>query len=193
MPANFTEEQRKEIRERLIQAGYELSESLGLKKMTVAIIADKAGIATGTFYHFFSSKENFVQALIERQDEECDIIIARALNGRSKIPIDEIMPLYREQFRIENNFLMRLDIEDMVWLKSHLANKGYFNPEKDIESAKVFLAIVDGLRDDFDIGVVVNFLKTIYSISQNRATFCSDSIDTNIDLIFKTIYEYIKK
>lgn len=52
MPANFTEEQRQDIQERLISAGYELIRETGLKKMKVAVIAERVGIATGTFYHF---------------------------------------------------------------------------------------------------------------------------------------------
>ena len=57
MPANFTEEQRQIIREKLIAVGYDLIREIGLKKMKVAMIAERADIATGTFYHFFDSKE----------------------------------------------------------------------------------------------------------------------------------------
>ena len=68
MPANFTEEQRQEIREKLIAVGYDLIREMGLKKMKVSIIAERADIATGTFYHFFESKEAYVEALICEQD-----------------------------------------------------------------------------------------------------------------------------
>ena len=68
MPANFTEEQRQSIRQKLITIGYDLIREVGLKKMKVSVIAERADIATGTFYHFFDSKEAFVQALIDYQD-----------------------------------------------------------------------------------------------------------------------------
>ena len=41
MPANFTEEQRQEIREKLITVGYDLIREMGLKKMKVSIIAER--------------------------------------------------------------------------------------------------------------------------------------------------------
>ena len=47
MPANFTEEQKLAIREKLIAIGYDLIRKVGLKKMKVAMIAEKADIATG--------------------------------------------------------------------------------------------------------------------------------------------------
>ena len=54
MPANFTEEERKEIKERLIVLGYDLIREMGLKKMKVSTIAERADIATGTFYHDYA-------------------------------------------------------------------------------------------------------------------------------------------
>ena len=56
MPANFTEEQRKVIRNSLLTIGYDLIREVGLKKMKVSLIAERAEIATGTFYHFFRSE-----------------------------------------------------------------------------------------------------------------------------------------
>ena len=69
MPANFTEEQRKVIRNSLLTIGYDLIREVGLKKMKVSLIAERAEIATGTFYHFFESKETYVSALIEEQEK----------------------------------------------------------------------------------------------------------------------------
>ena len=61
MPANFTEEQRKVIRNSLLTIGYDLIREVGLKKMKVSLIAERAEIATGTFYHFFSKLTKEVQ------------------------------------------------------------------------------------------------------------------------------------
>lgn len=56
MPANFTQEQRQMIQEKLIAVGYDLIREVGLKKMKVSMIAERADIATGTFYHFLTPK-----------------------------------------------------------------------------------------------------------------------------------------
>ena len=54
MPANFTQEQRQMIQEKLIAVGYDLIREVGLKKMKVSMIAERADIATGTFFHFYN-------------------------------------------------------------------------------------------------------------------------------------------
>ena len=56
MASGFTEEQRNIIRAELIASGYELSVKCGIKKMTVAMVANAAKVAVGSFYNFFDSK-----------------------------------------------------------------------------------------------------------------------------------------
>lgn len=193
MPANFTEEEREKIRSDLIQVGFRLSRECGLKGMTVSKLAESCHIAKGTFYHFFASKEEFVLALFEEfEKREMQEFIA-LLHGRAKLTIEEMMHWYRSLFKFERNFIMSFKTEDFVWLKGHLRNFGMFDMESDKAEAGKLLQMVDGVRADYDIGVVVNFIKSIYSMTENRDSFCMESIETNIDLIFKTIYQYLKE
>ena len=50
MAVAFTQDQRDEIQQKLIEAGFELSTTIGFKKMTIAKITDAAGVAVGSFY-----------------------------------------------------------------------------------------------------------------------------------------------
>ncbi len=59
MPKIFNEKDRSIIRENLIQLGLEALGNGGYKAASIEIMARKAGIAKGTFYNFFSSKERF--------------------------------------------------------------------------------------------------------------------------------------
>ncbi|MBU5429999.1 TetR/AcrR family transcriptional regulator [Kineothrix sp. MSJ-39] len=191
MPANFTEEQKREIREKLIATGYGLIRELGLKKMKVSIIAERANIATGTFYHFFDSKEAYIAALIAEQDraqgERLQVLLTK---GNGKLTLEQAIRWFRDSFRTENNILMELTLDDWVWLKSHRTKMGMFNETQAMQEAMQYLAYVDGIRPDLDIRVIINFFKTIYSMAQNRETFIQDVFETNIDMIFACIYHY---
>ena len=44
MAGGFSDKEREEIRQKLLDSGYELSTDIGLKKMTVAMIAGSAGM-----------------------------------------------------------------------------------------------------------------------------------------------------
>ena len=191
MPANFTEEQKREIREKLIAIGYGLIRELGLKKMKVSMIAERANIATGTFYHFFDSKEAYIAALIAEQDraqgEQLRMLLAK---GNGKLTLEQAIRWFRDSFRTENNILMELTLDDWVWLKSHRTKTGMFNETQTMQEAMQYLAYVDGIRPDLDIRVIINFFKTIYSMAQNRETFMQEVFETNIDMIFECIYRY---
>lgn len=190
MPANFTEEQRQEIREKLIAVGYDLIREMGLKKMKVSIIAERTDIATGTFYHFFESKEAYVEALICEQDLKSQAQLVPLLQANGKLTLEQAIRWFRDSFRKENNILMELTLDDWVWLKTHRTKDGLFSPSHDADEAIRYLSFVDGVRPDFDIRIIINFFKTIYSMAQNRDTFIDEVFETNIDMIFECIYNY---
>ena len=52
---------------------------------------------------------------------------------------------------------------------------------------------INGIRKDIDPGIVINFIKSIYAIYQNRETFFEESLQGNVDLIFDTIYRYMER
>ena len=192
MAIAFTQEQKDEIQEKLIEAGFELSTSIGFKKMTVATVAKSAGVAVGSFYIFFDSKENFVLALIKEAEKEAELRMATVFEKDGTIPLKKFLSVFRENFRPETNFLLKISLNDWVWLKSHLTDTTYFNTSSDRQKIEYLLPRIKGVREDIDPGVVVNFIKSIYALYHNRETLFEESLETNVDLIFDSIYRYLK-
>lgn len=192
MAIAFTQEQKDEIQGKLIEAGFELSTSIGFKKMTVATVAKSAGVAVGSFYIFFDSKENFVLALIKEAEKEAELRMATVFEKDGTIPLKKFLSVFRENFRPETNFLLKISLDDWVWLKSHLTDTTFFNTSSDRQKIEYLLPRIKGVREDIDPGVVVNFIKSIYALYQNRETLFEESLETNVDLIFDSIYRYLK-
>lgn len=192
MAIAFTQEQKDEIQEKLIEAGFELSTSIGFKKMTVATVAKSAGVAVGSFYIFFDSKENFVLALIKEAEKEAELRMATVFEKDGTITLKKFLSVFRENFRPETNFLLKISLDDWVWLKSHLTDTTYFNTSSDRQKIEYLLPRIKGVREDIDPGVVVNFIKSIYALYQNRETLFEESLETNVDFIFDSIYRYLK-
>jgi len=68
--SGFGDDERERIRDALLDAGSELFARYGLDKTTVGELADSAGIATGSFYTFFDSKERlYYEVLMERAED----------------------------------------------------------------------------------------------------------------------------
>lgn len=66
----FSDEERTEIRENIVEIGRELFVTLGPKKTNVKDITDQVGIAKSTFYQFFDTKSHFyLEIFLEERDE----------------------------------------------------------------------------------------------------------------------------
>lgn len=79
MPKEFTAAQREEIREALMALGRELFARYGLKRVTVDELCRGVGIAKGTFYAFFESKEDLFMAVMEREESFRDELLSRII------------------------------------------------------------------------------------------------------------------
>ena len=193
MAIAFTNEQRDVIRGKLIEVGFDLSTTIGFKKMTVAMVAKSAGVAVGSFYLFFDSKESFAKALIQETEERSMSVLMAKLASDGTIELREFLDFYRDCYRPENNFLLRIKLDDWVWLKTHIADDSYFERNGDADRLYKILPHIIGIRKDINPGVVINFIKSIYAIYQNRETFFEESLQENVDLIFDAIYRYIRE
>lgn len=192
MAGDFSDKEREEIRQKLLDSGYELSTDIGLKKMTVAMIAGSAGIAVGTFYSFYASKEEFVIAIIRDTEMRFENEMAKHFSKDGTISLKKFLEVFRGNFKPENNILLRMKLDDWVWLKSHISDSAYLNKTTDIKKYEFLFTRIKGIRQDADPGVVVNFIKSIYALYQNRDSLFEDSLQTNVDLMFETVYRYLK-
>lgn len=192
MAGGFTEEEREQVRRKLLDSGYELFLSSGFRMMTVAGITKRAGVAVGTFYNFYESKEQFVIALIKDTEAGFVTKMQNAFLSNGTITLQKFMKIYREFYYPENNFLLNATLDDWVWLKSHIKDSEYLNVENDLNKFHYLLPRIKGIRADVDPGVIVNSIKMIYALYQNRDTLFEDSIPANVDLIFDSLYRYMK-
>lgn len=78
-PTERTEARRAAARERIIKAALELIAAGGYRSATVAAVASRAGVATGTVYRHFPSKaELFAEVFRRASQREVDATIAAA-------------------------------------------------------------------------------------------------------------------
>lgn len=91
MPIAFTEEEMTKLRHELILAGIRLSRELGLQRMSVEKITSAVGIAKGSFYIFFDSKEDFILEIADYANRETEKMLFSALNGRRQMSAHEFI------------------------------------------------------------------------------------------------------
>ena len=75
-------------REEILDAAQELFESKGYEQTSTTDIMKKVGIAKGTLYYHFASKEEILDAMVERMGDSL-IRRARAAASQKEIPVTE--------------------------------------------------------------------------------------------------------
>lgn len=68
MPKHFSETERTQITEQLLNAGFDQFTKSGLRAVRVDDLCRAVGIAKGSFYQFFDSKEDLFMAVAESRD-----------------------------------------------------------------------------------------------------------------------------
>jgi AcrR family transcriptional regulator len=82
----FTPTERHRIRDRLVESGYERFLTDGLDETAISDLTDDAGIATGTFYSFFNSKEELLATVLQRETQEVHEDLRRILEAHEDDP-----------------------------------------------------------------------------------------------------------
>lgn len=191
MPAPFTKEQQEEIRELLFHAGMRLCRTLGVQRMTVSRLAAACGIAKGSFYSFFESKEAFILALWKYACRKREEMFLEKLDGRLRMTTREFFEFFREYLRSEFDFMNGLTIDDFVWLRAHMADADLFNPYHQLDELKRWLSSLSDVREDIDFGAVVNLIKSIYALRKHSGTLVEASLEHSIELILRMLEIYI--
>lgn len=191
MPEAFTKEQQEEIREQLFHAGVRLSRTLGVQRMTVARLTASCGIAKGSFYNFYKSKEEFILALAKWADRKTEEMLVRKLAGRRQMSTHEFLEFFREFLSSEYDLMNGLTVDDFLWLKTHMAEADLFNPVDQLEVVKTWLSLISDAREDIDYGTVVNLMKSIYAMREHRDTLVEESLDNSIEMVIRLLEVYI--
>ena len=191
MPASFTKKQQEEIREQLFHEGIKLFRTLGVQRTTVSKLTSACGIAKGSFYSFYESKEAFILALITWAEQKKDEMLKEKFAGRSQMSAHEFLEFFREYLCSEYDLMNGLTVDDFLWLKTHMADADLFNPVDQMALAQKWLPLISDVRENVDCGTVVNLVKSIYAMREHRDTLVEASLADSIDLMLRVLEIYI--
>lgn len=191
MPNAFTEEESKRIRQELILAGIRLSKELGVQKMSVEKLTAAVGIAKGSFYLFFGSKEDFILEVAAYASEETQKMMLKKLNGRTQMSAHEFMEFFNEYLHSDLDLMNGLTVSDFYWLKNHIKKQVLFDPDMQIKTAQFWLSLISNVREGVDTGTFVNLIKSIYAIREHSDTMVTASLENSVQILLHTIEIYI--
>lgn len=191
MPTAFTDEELEHIRSALIQAGIRLSKEPGFQKMSVEKLTAAVGIAKGSFYMFFGSKEDFILEVAEYTGAQTQKMLLSRLNGRRKMSAHEFMEFFSEYLHSDFDLMNGLTVEDFFWLKKHIKKQVLFDPDEQIKTAELWLSLINDVRPGVDAGTFVNLIKSIYAIREHGDTMVKASMESSVQVLLRMIEVYV--
>ena len=187
----FSEEEKKEIREKMLEAGMRLIREYGLTHTSVTKITQNAGIGKSTFYNFFESKERFVIELIKYEREKAMAGIHTLLGSREKMMKDEGKKLLQMIVYHQDSIYQYLTEEDVKTLYPAMVEAGFIEDDLNSDTPEYLLSIMEGVRADADPKVFVNFLRMMAICLTEKEALHQDVLQKNLDMIFEKMFEYV--
>lgn len=187
MPKIFSEEDCIIIKKKLLEIGLEKLKGKRYKMISLEEVTAQAGIAKGTFYRFFDSKEAYFYEIMHWIKE----------NNRKKLQ-ELFLDGCPARQSVEQYLVQRYCEEQTVY--------DYFTPE---EIRRIIRKLPDGdtANDSLEFAqtllshaenekqvkseVVVNMLNVLGMAATNKEMLCSEEYKTTISLLVKTLTDYI--
>lgn len=188
----FNEEEKNQIREKLLSVGFPLLRQYGLIHMSIPKIAKEAKIGTGTFYHFFKSKEEYIYELItyRRTILLSTVITDDIKKGKRKLSKSEVRQIIGLMIDKEESIYSNLNLSEEAklfeYMKAFSPNLGH---EKII--AKQLLGYIDQPKDNINYAVLFNLLKILVLTSQAVNELHAEGYEETISILTDNIMQEI--
>ncbi|MBN1797099.1 MAG: TetR/AcrR family transcriptional regulator [Spirochaetales bacterium] len=127
MPKVFTGEQKQAMRKKLIGIGFKIFSEYGIRKSRVEDITRQAGIAKGTFYSFFPSKEALFMAALDTLESESRPLLNQILTDKSTSYKQRLKNTLQIQLKaIEKNPIVKtlFNPEEIAYLTRNIPEQG---------------------------------------------------------------------
>ncbi|MCR4930794.1 MAG: TetR/AcrR family transcriptional regulator [Lachnospiraceae bacterium] len=188
----FTSEQRDELRLIMLEAGFPLIKEYGVTHTTITKITEAAGIAKGTFYHFWKNKEEYLADLIKyhRQKMIPKLIPEDVLTGKRKLGREDARVYFRHLVDKDMSIYAHMTLED----ESNLIHKtSDFNPDEEKESSIAInlLSMLEGVRTDVDFLLLANMTKILVLTAEAKEELHESAYEKTIDTLIEGVLNLI--
>lgn len=187
----FQEEERKEVRKKMLEAGIPLLKEYGMTHMSVSKIADAAGIGKSTFYNFFASKEAYVLELIQYRRRELPRLMDEILAGREKMTKEEAKHLIKSILFSEQSVYQYMTLEDESCLLEAFPELKHANLEREVTIMQYYFQRIEGVKKELNYAVISNLMKSIVLIWQGKEILHESGREQTMDAMFELLFSYV--
>ena len=190
MPQIFDEAGRERVRVLLLESGFELIKTYGLKKTAITDITKRAGIATGTFYNFFKTKEEFVYHIVIHKREQSKQLLAE-LSKDGKLDKKAFKTYLTTLYTSDNNIFEYLNESEISQLKARWPEEYWRSSTNDQATVTHILNILKDPKPGRDWKVLSNMFKSLALIGHGKEQLYPEKYTETIELFADCIIGYL--
>lgn len=177
MPAVFNERTKWALRARLLEIGWERLLRKGFRALRIEDITQEAGIAKGTFYHFFPSKDDFVCELVAENRRALAAGLDELRSG-GELDAERVRGWMRSVWHSEWLLFRCIGVEDYRRIRRALPADAQLGPE-------VGSGLVSGILGDAasDPALAMTLQRIIAMALMSRDDFDPDALERAVDVL----------
>ena len=160
--------------------------------MNIDLITKKVGIAQGTFYNFFASKEILVFYLVKRYQEQINSKIEGFVLDNRYLERSDLRSVYHDMMLSdEENVLRFLTRDDIQTLLTRLPVEFTLDFDASEASIKKNLRYIKNKREQVDVNAVINWIQILNITIENVDLLHKDYIEKIVDRIIDNMLDEI--
>lgn len=189
MPRLFSDEDRNIIRSKMISEGIERLSTMNYKSISLDDITAAVGIAKGTFYNFFSSKEHFFYEIMQqiKEDNRVELLALAEPGCPSK---EQIYTCLSDRYLNKKTVYHYFTIDEMKLILRRIPEGDYKNDST--QFAELLLEKM-GIQKENVSEVVVNLFNVLAMTASNRSLLESRAYEETISVLCHALTDYIYK
>lgn len=164
MATAFTDTEKEFIEKKLKEVAYDCLRKYGVRKTTVDQIVQMTGIAKGSFYKFYDSKEILFFTVLEDYQKSIIDELINKIKREEDIGVDKFTELFYEIYqKVRQSFLMNLiKNNEFEYLRRKLPRDLIIRHHSldDMLAEKIFSHIK--IKDEINIDIVTASLRAIF-------------------------------
>jgi AcrR family transcriptional regulator len=199
---SLREKKKKETRNKIFEVSGRLFKEKGFENTTVDEITREAGIAKGTFFNYFSTKDSLLLYFRKQKEELIFNILETqvSLHAPAKEKIKNFLVILAENYEKDKELTRLLFFEYKRFMKNSSPH-----PDKKMHRGQVFIGILcDFLKEgvengeikrETDLKIASEILSAVYFNSlmmwlhSDSGTSFSKDISAKVDILFEGIGE----
>lgn len=191
----FSEEEKEEIKIKMMEAGIPLLKEKGMLHMSITKLTEAVGIGKSTFYNFYPSKEVFVEHMLEFHRKQMIKRLKEGLQGREKYSKEEGIEIIDTMISNANNVYQNFSQDDEIALQKMHEKNGTAYPDLNKESRMIDMitSMFEGVKPDLDYAVISNLMKLIVLASEQKRLLHESGyermLNSLVTLLCQSIFE----